>query len=92
MLELEAAACRVLDSWEKGDLASAVRDLDLQLHAQRELRVMHSHVIGIAKDRYAAFHGEPTGIEVDDAPYLCKGDQGLWVSAWLFIPNEEVHG
>ncbi|MFP5474146.1 MAG: hypothetical protein ACLGJD_10915 [Gammaproteobacteria bacterium] len=92
MLELQIAARRVVESWEGGDLAAAVRDLGKQLQRQRDLQVKYPRAVELAQDRYDSPRSAHTGIQVDDGAALSESDEGVWVSAWLLIPTADVNG
>ena len=77
MQGLVDAAQRVIDSWEKGDLAGAVRALQeaMPTKADEDLR-------DVAAERYAN-----DDVEIDDTAYVCEGNGGYWVSAWVWVPE-----
>lgn len=43
--------------------------------------------IDLARETYE--HGSNDDIEVDDDPMKSESDNGVWVSAWLFIHQDE---
>lgn len=90
MHDLNIAARRVVESWECGDLASAVRELANQLQLQQELRARYPKAVAVAQDCLASAPHGRAGIEVDEDAYLSEAQGGVLVGAWLFIPSEEA--
>lgn len=82
---LEDLARRVVGSWEDGDLAQAVRDLDVYLRRQDEARVAHEGAIRAAEDN---FNADDTSIPAD--PLLSVAEDAVWVQAWVRVEIEEV--
>lgn len=83
---LEDLARRVIGSWEDGDLAGAVRDLDVYLREQDELRAAHEGTIQAA---IANFDEEDCQV-VEGSPLLSVAEDGVWVQAWVRVEIEEV--
>lgn len=84
MTVLEDLARRVIGSWEGGDLAQAVRDLDVYLREQDELRAAHEGTI-----RAAIANFEEGDCQVDTDPLLSVAEDAVWVQAWVRIETEE---
>lgn len=90
MHRLTVAARRVVESWECGDLAGAVRELANQLQLQQELRARYPKAIALARDSLASAPHARAGIGVDEDAYLSEAQEGVLVGAWLFIPSDEA--
>ncbi|TBR75368.1 MAG: hypothetical protein EPN64_13070 [Burkholderiaceae bacterium] len=84
MLVLEQLAQKVVACWESGDLAAAVRELSKQLREIREEREAHEETIATARKTHAN-----DDLEIDDEPMISEGDDGVWVSAWVWVPIEK---
>lgn len=80
MLHLESAARDVVRKWETGDLAAAVRELSAVLDGLEVDRVDYAEAIDVARR-----HTGTDEIEVDDDPLVSVGEDGTWVSAWVFV-------
>ncbi|TSP14058.1 hypothetical protein [Cupriavidus campinensis] len=82
MKSLVEAAREVLANWETGDLAGAVHALEGALEtvtqAEQTLRDI------AAKHAYDSMRDD---LEVDDTAFISEADDGIWVSAWLWIPD-----
>ncbi len=88
MLQLETLAQQVIDS--RADPAAHAQALDaLQklLGNMREERVAYASEIARARERYA--QGSDDEIEIDADTYVSVGEEGVFVSAWLWVPNPE---
>lgn len=85
MSTLEDLARRVIGSWADGDLSGAVRDLDLYLREQDELRAAHEGTIQAA---VANFEEDDCQV-VGDRPLLSVAEDAVWVQAWVRIETEE---
>lgn len=83
---LEDLARRVIGSWEDGDLAGAVRDLDVYLREQDELRAAHEGTIQAAIANFEEDDGQVVG----DSPLLSVAEDAVWVQAWVRVETEEV--
>ena len=83
---LELLARNVIASWDSGDLARAVREMGEYLEEMGAARKRHGFTIVAARSNCA----EPSGgeIEIDDDPLLSVGENGVWVSAWVHVPND----
>jgi len=44
--------------------------------------------IELAREKYAL--GSDNDIEIDDSPATSTGESGIWVAAWVFVPNDEI--
>ena len=78
------AAKEVLASWEHGDLAGAVRKLDAAVN-DPDLPATTEEI-----DRARAIHGSDE-VEIDEWALTsrCEEENGLWVSAWVWVPLPE---
>jgi len=83
---LICAAKRVIDNWDRGDLAQAVRDLS---GALSELDYASAEEIKLAREIHV---GRGYSVEVDDGAITSRANVGLWVQAWVWVdnPDEEV--
>jgi hypothetical protein len=83
MKTLVDAAREVVANWENGDLAGAVKALEDALDtvtpAAQPLRDLASN---------HAYEKMRDGLEVDDVAFTSEADGGIWVSSWLWIPDE----
>lgn len=43
--------------------------------------------INRARQQYA--HGSDDNIEIDEEAATSRGDDGVWVAAWVWLPNKE---
>lgn len=88
MLLLEQLATRVVDHWDRGDLAASVRALSGHLKELRENRIQHAASIAFARDHYAMPSDDE--IEIDDTPLTSASHEGVWISAWLWVDHDQV--
>ena len=79
--ELMKAAQQVINSWEKGDLAGAVNNMREVLEDMDEAS---PDQIAQARERY-----DETA-EIDDDALVSETDDGVWVSAWVFLPDDST--
>lgn len=85
MLLLEQLARNVIASWESGDPEKAITDLDNFLKVLDQERIDHEGTIAAAVDNYAWDNGD---ISFDANPLLSVADDGVFVSAWVWVPIE----
>ncbi len=87
MLLLEQLATDVVKRRDKDELAGAVARLAKHLSDLKLDRLEHEGTINAARSNYA----EPSDndIEVDDEPMLSIADEGVWVSAWVWVPIKD---
>ena len=83
---LEQLARDVIAAWESGDLAKAVTNMDNFLKEADQQRVDHEGTIAAAVDNYA--WDDNGGISFDANPLLSVADDGVFVSAWVWVPIE----
>lgn len=83
---LELLARNVIASWDSGDLARAVREMGEYLEEMDAVRKRHGFTIAAARGDYE--DPSDSTIEIDDDPLLSVGEDGVWVSAWVYIPND----
>jgi len=83
MTNLELLARAVVDRWDNGDLAEAVRELAYEIARQDELRSSFQQEIPRLRNA-----GE---VELDDEPLISEANEGIWVGTWTWIDleNEE---
>jgi hypothetical protein len=79
MLELERLAQDVVDQWETGHLADAVRALAAEL---ADLRY-------IAKARNDALTPD-SNLDIGDHPLTAKAEDGYWIGAWVMVRHDDV--
>jgi len=85
MKNLITAARAVVDKWESGDLAAAVRALSAALPEGSEPVIAAPEQIAAAKD----FTGWSDDLKFDEAAEISHADGGHWISCWQWIPEEE---
>jgi len=90
MLLIEQLATHVVERWERHDLAEAVRNLVKHLDELKQERLDHGLTIGAARSNYALRSDD--NIEIDDEPMLSIAGNGVWVSAWVWVPIEGEEG
>ena len=83
MAEIERLAVQVVDRWERGDLAAAVRELACHLDMLRDDRLRYKSQIEAARATYAI--PSDNDIEVDEDAMVSATDDGCWVSAWVMV-------
>ncbi|WP_432263477.1 hypothetical protein [Cupriavidus sp. TMH.W2] len=88
MNELISAARAVVDNWERGDLAGAVRVLQRVLEGLSEKTTATPEQIGVAKD-YTGWSDE---LRFDENAEISQADSGHWISCWQWIPDAETAG
>jgi hypothetical protein len=79
MQHLEFLARDVVRKWDSGGLAAAVRELSAFLDGIEADRVDYAEAI------LKAVHHCPDNVDVDDDPIVSAGEDGAWVSAWVFV-------
>lgn len=84
MLKIETAAREVVKNWEKGDLAGAVRELSKALTEIDEARTKHAAAIAVARQQCN------DELEIDDVPLLSVSENGVFVGAWVYVPNQKA--
>ncbi|QYY33668.1 hypothetical protein K2O51_30950 (plasmid) [Cupriavidus pinatubonensis] len=85
MNELISAARGVLENWEKGDLAAAVRALQGALEALPEKVTATPEQVAVAKD-YTGWSDE---LRFDADAEISLADKGHWISGWQWIPRDD---
>ena len=85
---LEMLAREVIAAWESGDLPKAVNDLAAFLKEADQERIAHEGTIAAAVGNYG-WSGDD--ISFDANPLLSVADDGVFVSAWVWVPidNED---
>lgn len=80
---LYEAAKAVVDRWESGDLAEAVRSLS-EIVNDPELLATDDELV-----RAQLFCNE--GVNVDGFGYVSRAadESGVWVQGWVWVPNPE---
>lgn len=91
MSALQAKARAVVEAWDTGDLAAAVRALAEELEEQDELREKFKVLLEEGRE-----WNDMDGVEVDAEPLISEvydpdDDEliGIWVEAWVWVQNEE---
>lgn len=85
MAEIERLAQEVVNRWDKGDLAEAVRALSQHLESLKSERLAYRHHIAAAEQLHC-----DEDVQVDDDATVSPTDDGCWVSAWLKVRDEDV--
>lgn len=87
-MQLETLARAVIASWESGDPEKAITDLDNFLKEVDQERIAHEDTITAAINNYG-WNGND--ISFDNQPLLSVADDGVFVSAWVWVPidNED---
>ncbi|UBM12803.1 hypothetical protein [Cupriavidus metallidurans] len=85
MKALIDAARAVVASWEKGDLAGAVNDLDAALQELPRLDAASDDEIKRA-NLYAGYSDE---IEFQDEAPIVRADGGFWIAPWMWVPTAD---
>lgn len=85
MQELINAAKAVVNNWETGDLAGAVFGLDSAL---LNIEQASPEEIDVARETYV--EGSNDDIEIDDDALRSRSPNGVWVQAWVYVPNEAL--
>jgi outer membrane murein-binding lipoprotein Lpp len=88
MAELERLAVQVVDRWERGDLAAAVRELACHLDMLRDDRIRYKSQIDAARETYAT--PSDNDIEVDTDAMVSATENGCWVSAWVMVREDDA--
>lgn len=90
MLEIERLAQQVVDQWETGQLAEAVRALAAEQHALRLRRHEGARHVALVKNYY---RGASDDVEVDDEPLIDRAEDGYWINVWHKVadnPAQEI--
>lgn len=82
MHDLEDLARAVVANWEKGDLAGAVSALATALRQMEHDREDVSGSIHRALELYGS-----DDCNIDEAPLISFANEGVWVSAWVWVPT-----
>ncbi|GKT25111.1 hypothetical protein [Acidovorax sp. SUPP3334] len=86
MLRIEELAQATIASWCTSGLAECVTELGLHLHELRCDRIAFSQEI----ERARAIYAQPSDndIEIDDEPLVAPTSGGVWIAAWLWVPED----
>lgn len=82
MHDLEVAARSVIANWEKGNLAQAVRELDLAVRSQDLGRLECAQAIQTARS-----HFTEDECVIDELPLVAPGEKGAFIGVWIWIPQ-----
>lgn len=85
-MQLETLARAVIASWESGDPEKAITDLDSFLKEVDQERIDHEGTIAAAIDNYGWSGND---ISFDNQPLLSVADDGVFVSAWVWVPIDD---
>ena len=87
MLLIEQLATKVVEQQGRDSLATAIDLLAKHLAELKQERLNHEGTISAAQSNYA----DPSNndIEIDDEPMLSIADDGVRVSAWVWVPIED---
>ena len=83
---LETLARDVIAAWESGDPAHAIDSLEAYLQRVDDERSAHDLTICAARSNYE--DSSDHDVEIDDKPLLSIADEGVWVSAWVWVRTE----
>lgn len=84
MHDLEDRARAVVANWEQGDLAGAVSALATTLQAVDQAREDLAEMIERARELHGA-----EDREVDAEPLVSFTEGGMWLSAWVWVPDPD---
>ncbi len=87
-MQLEQLARDVITAWESGDPAHAIGSLEAYLQRVDAERSAHDLTIEAARSNYT--WNADNDIEIDDTPLLSIADEGVWVSAWVWVPIDDA--
>ena len=85
MLIIESLANDVAKAWGTNNLGAAVNALAVHLVQLAQDRAAYADAIEDARKAYA--QNSDDDIEIDDDPLISDGDDGTWVSAWVWVPH-----
>ncbi len=71
------------DARDEEQLGVAMLNLRSQLDIQACARAQHATAIKVAKDAAS------DDLQIDEFPLVAEGDNGVWVSSWIWISDEE---
>jgi len=83
MLLIETLARRATNPKNLADRLDALVALKELLDDMTAVRETHATAVQAAQDEY-----NDDGIEIDDDPLLSVGDNGVWVSAWVYVQTD----
>ncbi|WP_404995394.1 hypothetical protein [Cupriavidus pauculus] len=85
MQDLIDAARAVIASWEQGDLAAAVRELD------KAMTDMPPRITATSEDitTALAYTGYKDDLRFDEGATIVPADGGHWIAAWQRIPADD---
>lgn len=75
----------LLELLEQGRAAIALQAVKEKLEQAREDLDAYENSIDAARSNYA--DGSDDDVEIDDIPVLSPSDKGVWVGAWVWVPN-----
>lgn len=81
---LYTAARDLIAATDAGETADLV-DLKLALGKLEMVvldRAKHAHLVDLARQEASE------QLQVDSAPLVAVGEDGVWVEAWVYVPNE----
>lgn len=66
------------------DLAEALEEA---MRAEKDIR-REAKAIAYAREEYA--DPSDNDIEIDDNPLTCDAGNGVWINAWVWVPNDAI--
>ncbi len=86
MTRLEELARRVVDAWRGFDLPNALLDLQRGVEEVDRMREVYADEIQAAQ-----IDCNCDVVQVDNDAFISETDEGVWVSAWVFVsaPRDE---
>ena len=85
MTTLRTLAAAVVANWEKGDLATAVREMSAHLDVLTADRNNCRSAVDSARTTYS--DGD---VSFDDCPDVAPAEGGAHVAAWVWVPDVEL--
>lgn len=88
MLTLESQARALVEKLKGvGMHESHYAELDALLKQMEQERKDHAGLVEKAIDTHVT-----DDVEIDEFPLLSVADEGVWVSAWVWVPRDESEG
>lgn len=81
---LKEKAKAVVQAASSGDLDAAIKALAQELDDIDQLARDHELTIDAARNNYC-LHDD---IQINDDPIISEANEGVWVSAWVWVPIE----
>ena len=85
---LEAEVRQLITAWETAalpEVAELVGKLKNSIGDADHERMAYQHVVTAAERKYA--NNSDGDIEIDEGALVSVGSNGVWVQAWLYVPD-----